>query len=125
MANLGSLIMGFAAVGAIGIASYALGQNKIRKINDYDDLSGLIIAASPDFVLHEILISENGQFALIKGKNVKGKNGELFFAKSMGDEFAIRAINETQISNNENQTKIIFNDVTFPDFAGVLNKAGA
>lgn len=120
MANLGSLIMGFAAVGAIGIASYALGQNKIRKINNYDDLSDLIIAASPDFILNEISISENGQFAL-----VKGKNGELFFAKSMGDEFAIRAINETQIYNNENKTKIIFNDVTFPDFVGVLNKAGA
>ena len=119
MANLGSLIMGFAAVGAIGIASYALGKNKIRKINNYDDLSGLIKAASHDFVMNEIFISENGQFAL-----VKGKNGELFCVKSMGDEFAIRSINETQISKNENQTKITFNDITFPDFSGILTARG-
>jgi hypothetical protein len=77
MANLGSLIMGFAAVGAIGIASYALGQNKDRKINGFDDVADIIHAASPDFILNEILISENGQCAI-----VKGKKDELFFAKA-------------------------------------------
>ncbi|MBN8648805.1 MAG: hypothetical protein J0L55_12690 [Caulobacterales bacterium] len=119
MANFGSLIMGFAAVGAIGIASYALGQNKSRKINSFDDVYDVIHSASPDFDLSEILISENGNCALIKGKN-----GELFFAKSMGDEIAIRGITNAQISQNENQTKISFNDITFPDFSGVLTVRG-
>lgn len=120
MANFGSLIMGFAAVGAIGIASYALGQNKNRKINSFDDIADIINAASHNFILSEILISENGNCALIKGKN-----GELFFAKSMGDEFAIRSITNAQITQNENQTKITFNDITFPDFLGVLKAKGA
>lgn len=119
MANLSSLALAGAAVATIGIVSFILGQNQNRKIANFDDIAPTIKEKSPDFEFQELLIAQDGLHAI-----AIGANDEMFFVKSMGNEFAVRKITSQQIFENGENKKIMFDDLTFPDFEGKFAKFG-
>lgn len=110
MSSFSSLIIGAAGITAISLLAFGLGYSKTKKLSE-EDIKDALKKYDVSLKFVKSAISRNGEIAI-----ANCENGEKYVFRVMGDEIAIRKLENGNYRIEGTRFFYTANDFSFPNY---------